>query len=75
MYITFEPLDLQKPGKENLAENFTTSEDLIHFLKINQNSYKLLPIDTEANTNASAIQKLQEIFWELLPKTIWKICL
>ena len=53
--------NLQKPGQENLAENFITSADLIYFSKINQNLYKLKPIDTDANTNASAIQKLRYI--------------
>ena len=44
-------------GPENFAENFTTSLN------------KLLPIEADANTNASAVEKLQETFWELLLKT------
>ena len=32
--LTFEPLDLQKSGQENLAENFKTSPDLMYLLKI-----------------------------------------
>ena len=53
--LTFEPLDLQKSGWKNLAENFKTISKLMYFLKIDWDLAKLLPIEGGAILMAKVV--------------------
>ena len=56
--ITFKPLDLQRSGQENLAENFKTSSDLMYFFKIDWNLAKLFPTEGDAILLAKVVYRL-----------------